>query len=41
VTQKALDGLFVMVAEEEAKIRQNPAEAASSVLKKVFGALKL
>ena len=41
VTQKALDGLFVMVAEEEAKIRQNPAQAASSVLKKVFGALKL
>jgi hypothetical protein len=41
VTQKALDGLFVMVAEEEVKIRQNPAEAASSVLRKVFGALKL
>jgi len=40
VTQKALDGLFVMVAEEEAKIRQNPAEAASGILKKVFGALK-
>ena len=40
VTQKALDGLFVMVAEQEAKIRQNPAEAASVILKKVFGALK-
>ncbi len=40
VTQKALDGLFVMIAEEEAKIRQNPAEAATSILKKVFGALK-
>ena len=40
VTQKALDGLFVMVAEQEAKIRQNPAEAASGVLTKVFGALK-
>lgn len=40
VTQKALDGLFVMIAEEEAKIRQNPAGAATSVLKKVFGALK-
>ncbi len=40
VTQKALDGLFVMVAEQEAKIRQNPAEAASGILKKVFGALK-
>ncbi len=40
VTQKALDGLFVMVAEEEAKIRQNPAAAATDILKKVFGALK-
>jgi len=40
VTQKALDGLFIMVAEEEAKIRQNPAAAASNILKKVFGALK-
>ena len=40
VTQKALDGVFVMVAEQEAKIRQNPAEAASVILKKVFGALK-
>ena len=40
VTQKALDGLFIMVAEQEAKIRQNPAEAASGILKKVFGALK-
>jgi hypothetical protein len=40
VTQKALDGLFVMVAEEEAKIRQNPAQAASGILQKVFGALK-
>lgn len=40
VTQKALDGLFVMIAEQEAKIRQNPAQAASDILKKVFGALK-
>ena len=40
VTQKALDGLFVMVAEQEARIRQNPAGAASSILKKVFGAMK-
>jgi len=40
VTQKALDGLFVMVAEEEVKIRQNPAAAASNLLKKVFGALR-
>ena len=40
VTQKALDGLFVMIAEQEAKTRQNPAEAASAILKTVFGALK-
>ncbi len=40
VTQKALDGLFVMIAEQEAKIRQNPAEAASAILKRVFGAMK-
>ena len=40
VTQKALDGLFTMVAEQEAKIRQNPAAAASGILQKVFGALK-
>lgn len=40
VAQKALDGLFVMVAEQEAKIRQNPAEAASGIVKKVFGALR-
>jgi hypothetical protein len=40
VTQKALDGLFVMVAEEEKKIRENPVQAGSNILKKVFGALK-
>ncbi|MBI2754549.1 MAG: DUF4197 domain-containing protein [Betaproteobacteria bacterium] len=40
VTQKALDGLFFMVAEEEKKIRENPVKAGSEILKKVFGALK-
>ena len=40
VTQKALDGLFLMVAEEEKKIRENPAQAASTIISKVFGALK-
>ena len=39
VTQKALDGLFYMVAEEEKKIRRDPVGAASSIIKKVFGAL--
>lgn len=40
VTQKALDGLFFMVAEEEKKIRKDPVGAASSIIKKVFGALR-
>lgn len=40
VTQKALDGLFYMVAEEEKKIRQDPVKAGSDIIKKVFGALK-
>lgn len=40
VTQKALDGLFLMVAEEEKAIRRDPLGQSSDVLKKVFGALK-
>jgi hypothetical protein len=39
ITRKALDGLFVGIADEEKKIRENPAAAASSIVKKVFGAL--
>ncbi|MBP6095072.1 MAG: DUF4197 domain-containing protein [Methyloversatilis sp.] len=39
VTQKALDGLFTMVAEEEKAIRKNPVGAAGSLAKKVFGSL--
>ena len=39
VTQKAMDGLFLMIAEEEKRLRSNPLEAGSSLLKKVFGAL--
>jgi hypothetical protein len=39
VTQKALDGLYFMVAEEEKKIRKDPVGTASSIIKKVFGAL--
>jgi hypothetical protein len=39
VTRKALDGLFLMIAREEKKIRNNPAKQASSLLRKVFGAL--
>lgn len=39
VTNKALDGLFLMIAKEEAAIRKNPLGQASSLLKKVFGTL--
>lgn len=39
VTDQALDGLFEVIAAEEAKIRENPATAATSLAKKVFGAL--
>ena len=38
VTNKALDGLFKMVAEEEAKIRANPVARTTELLQKVFGA---
>ena len=39
VTQKSLDGLFVMIAQQEKSLRSNPLGASSSLLKKVFGAL--
>ena len=39
MTQKAMDGLFLMIAEEEKKLRSNPVGAGSDLLKKVFGAL--
>lgn len=37
VTQKALDGVYLMMAKEEAAIRKDPIGQASSLLKKVFG----
>ena len=40
VTKKTLDGLFLMISEEERKIRQNPVGYGSAILTKVFGALK-
>lgn len=39
VTKKALDGVYLMIAKEEAAIRKDPVGQASSLLKKVFGAL--
>jgi hypothetical protein len=40
VTDKTLDGLFFMMAEEERAIRKDPLGQASDLLKKVFGALR-
>lgn len=40
VTHKALDGLYLMIGEEERAIRQNPAAAGSAIVSKVFGALR-
>jgi hypothetical protein len=40
VTNKALDGLYLMIGEEEHTIRQNPAAAGSAIVSKVFGALR-
>ena len=40
VTQKSLDGLYLMIGEQEKAIRANPVGAASDIVKKVFGALK-
>lgn len=37
VTERAISGLFVYVAEEEAKIRKDPAARVTDLLKKVFG----
>lgn len=39
VTQKTLDGVYLMMAQEEAAIRKNPLGQASSLIKKVFGAI--
>ena len=36
-TEKALDGLFVLIADEEAKIRKDPAAQVTDLLKSVFG----
>lgn len=39
VTDKALDGLFVMIAKEESQIRVNPVARTTDVLKQVFGGI--
>lgn len=40
VTQRALDGLYTMIGEEEKAIRADPLGAGSKLIGKVFGALK-
>ena len=40
VTGKSLDGLYLMIGEQEKKIRQDPVGTGSALLGKVFGALK-
>ncbi len=39
VTEKALNGLFVKIAEEEQRIRANPVARTTGLLQKVFGAV--
>jgi hypothetical protein len=39
ITRKALDGLFLMMAEQEKEIRAHPLQAAGDLAKKVFSAL--
>lgn len=41
ITRKAMDGLFLMMAEQEKAIRTNPREATGKLAKKIFAALKL
>lgn len=40
VTQKTLDGVYLMMAKEEAAIRKDPIGQSSALLKKVFGAIQ-
>lgn len=38
VTQRAIDGLFLLVAQEEKNIRENPMERTTALMKRVFAA---
>ena len=40
VTRKTLDGLFLVMAQQERAIRNNPLGQASSLLRRVFGAYR-
>jgi hypothetical protein len=41
ITRKAMDGLFLMMAEQEKAIRADPLRATGSLAKKIFSAIKL
>jgi len=40
ITRKAMDGLFVVMAEQEKTIRANPLEATGALARKIFAAIK-
>jgi len=40
ITRKALDGLFLMIAEQEKAIRANPMQATADLARRVFSALR-
>jgi hypothetical protein len=40
ITHKAMDGLFIMMAEQEKNIRDNPMQAAGDLARKIFSAIK-
>lgn len=40
ITRKTMDGLFIMMAEQEKNIRANPLQATGDLVKKVFSAIK-
>ena len=40
VTEKALDGLYFMIGEQEKAFRKNPLGASSDIVRKIFGALR-
>ena len=40
ITRKAMDGLYLMMAEQEKAIRANPLEATGNLAKKVFSAIR-
>lgn len=40
VTRKALDALYVVIGEEERKIRRDPVGTGSAILQRVFGAIR-